>query len=146
MQRTERLSEQKTDMEQTEQVNRMGVDTSERPGKDANTHKISRRKLRARELNLPANATWGEIAEARSEQERIERIQQLGLQENATWGEIFHHMNEIERQNVAAALGLGPSASWRRITTQILDLPGTASDQEIIAKIRRQTINWQQDR
>src|SRR5437667_6361562 len=98
MTRAECSSEQKTDNEHFEKKNINEIDVNARRIEDANAQKMSKRRLRAQELGLSDNSTWGEIAKVRSEQERVERVQQLGLQEDATWGEIFHHMNEMERQ------------------------------------------------
>lgn len=97
---------------------------------------ISRRIAAARELQLSDRSTWAEIQDGRLEQERRERADSFGLSKEATWGEIFTAMDEQERQNVATELALDPGTSWRQITAELLGLPGTASDEEMILKIQ----------
>lgn len=117
--------------------------SSATPSKTASSERINtetklpKRIAEARRLGLPDNSSWSVIRHSNIEAYRREEANKLGLQSEATWGEIFEYRDNLERVSVAAELSLRPTATWRNIVTSLLDLPTTATGEQIITQIQK---------
>ncbi|MCC6457918.1 MAG: hypothetical protein IT328_23390 [Caldilineaceae bacterium] len=81
-----------------------------------------------------------------SDELRLEQARDLGLPDTATWADIFSSQDEWERAALAEALGMPtyPLAreyglrefpSWRNLFTKVLDLPTTATLEQILTRM-----------